>query len=221
MSDYDRYSTRRNWGDWDDDNYNQWDWRYYYRNTRRNTYGSHYRYFADRAIQGERIECAIGKWKFLIDEYMKRKYGLKEEELSLIYYLASLDRAISLRDISMHPYSGKRRLTAKKKRWLVDNGYVENFIGHNMNRGVVKSFQLTMKARNIYIKYIRLIFQMDKIPLYGLGKDWSTRLEDRPDSMKRELDWYSCVIQFNKEVDRAKKRVQEINNSTEQEKKEQ
>lgn len=189
----------------DDDKYGKsygFDWRFYYKNKRRNEEKKAYRRFASKEIQGNRIDCPIGKWKFLIDECMRRRTGLEDRWLEFIYFLASLDRAFTIKDIQLYAPSGKKRMTYWYKDWLFDNGYARDFMGHSMNHNRIKSYELTTEARNIYTMYVRYCFQLSKMPIHGLGKDWELRPIERDRTTFKQKDWYSSVMAYNDEVEK-------------------
>lgn len=157
-----------------------------------------------KLLTAERISCPLGKWNFLINECLKRQFDLDDTKVGLILYLVPLNRAITVDDIRFVATSGHLKNTNKALKFLVDNGYIERFIGHSSVRRRKICYKMKSRSVNLYVKYINYLLLLEKMPLYAekMGIDWGKRHKDLGIEHRTKLDWYSCVMQFNREVEK-------------------
>lgn len=116
--------------------------------------GKMYKYVWKRdlgnVLQGTIIGCTMGKYKYLIDECMRRQFKMNDKQLGLIYYLVCLNRVVSIDDFRELPYMYGRDLSRKTVKWFVANGLMTMFGGGGGSRHLKKTYELTVKCRNIY-----------------------------------------------------------------------
>ena len=90
--------------------------------------GKMYKYVWKRdlgnVLQGTIIGCTMGKYKYLIDECMRRQFKMNDKQLGLIYYLVCLNRVVSIDDFRELPYMYGRDLSKKTVKWFVADDHV-------------------------------------------------------------------------------------------------
>lgn len=170
--------------------------------------GKMYKYVWKRdlgnVLQGTIIGCTMGKYKYLIDECMRRQFKMNDKQLGLIYYLVCLNRVVSIDDFRELPYMYGRDLSKKTVKWFVANGLMTMFGGGGGSRHLKKTYELTVKCRNIYRKYMHYCMLIEKMPTFSndMGEDWMKSIPmNQRHGMKSYVNWASSVKRFNKEVD--------------------
>lgn len=178
--------------------------RHYYRKApKKRKYKHEWKRVVLKVLNGERMDCPIGKWKFLVDECLRREFKISDEELSLILYLRCLNRAFTVDDVLLHAPTGMLKRSRNAVNSLKKRGFMKDFLGHNMNYNRKCSYVLTDKGLKVALKHVNYTLLISKMPLKPdeMGEDWGTRREDSSLKGLKKLNWYPCVMAFNSEVD--------------------
>ena len=187
--------------------YSEFDWMAPRHHYRMQDNGKMYKYVWKRklgpVLQGTMIGCTFGKHKYLIDECMRRQYKMDDKKLAIVYYLSSLDRVVSIDDFREIPFMYGRDGSKKMVKKFKEKGLMTDFDGGGGTKHKKKTYELTVKCRGIYSRYLRYCMLLEKMPTYSgdMGEDWMKVIpKSERRGMRFYVNWAGAVKRFNKEV---------------------